>query len=297
MSVPASVSMASFAQEFITSGIFIGLVLVLRYVLISMTRRNAEILSKEQRRWITRIKNGTFVVVFIGLSMVWAPQLQTFALSLTAFAVALVVATKEMILCLTGSLLRVSTQTYKVGDWVTIDGITGEVMDIDAFSTRVEEIDAKTYNFTGKKVSIPNSKLFTSQVENRNFIKNYMFHDLSLTVQYPGINPAALFETFQQIIKDHLDPHQEDAGKFTRRVARKAGVDFQYMEPSVGLRTSDVGHYVFTARIFIPTRDSDKIIPAITKEFLDFANNMRNIVNASPQQTGTRNTQATLETD
>jgi len=207
--------------------------------------------------------------------MIWAPQLHTFALSLAAFAVALVVATKEMILCLTGSLLRISTRTYKVGDWITLDGIMGEVMDIDAFSTRVEEIDTKTSQFTGKKIIIPNSKLFTSQVENRNFAKNYIFQDVSLSVQSGDLGPTDLLEQFQLIVNRHIDPLREDAAKFTRRVARKAGIDFRDSGPTFGLRTTDLGHYVFTAKIFIPTSESDTITLSIAREFLDMAHNMR----------------------
>ncbi|MBI2234496.1 MAG: mechanosensitive ion channel [Micavibrio aeruginosavorus] len=267
--------MSGFIQEIVTSGVFLGLIVVLRLLLIRMIRRKAEILSKEQRRWVTRVKNGTLAVTCIGLVMIWAPQLQTFALSLTAFAVALVVATKEMILCLTGSLLRVSTQSYKVGDWIIIDGVMGEVMDIDAFSTRLEEIDQKTCQFTGKSVSIPNSRLFTSQVENRNFSKTYNFQDISITVAYQDMNPVALQEAFQETVMRHINGFQAEGRRFTQRIARKKGIDLTDFTPVFGMRTSDLGHYAFTARVFLPTQESDSILLRITKEFLDLAHNMR----------------------
>lgn len=261
--------------ELITSFLFFGLVVLLRYLLVRMVRRDQEILTKEQRRWIMQIKSGTFILLAAGLVMIWAPQLHTFALSLAAFAVALVVATKEMILCLMGSLLRVSARTYKVGDWITLDGIMGEVMDIDAFSTRVEEIDPKSSQFTGKKVIIPNSKLFTSQVENKNFAKNYTFQDISLAVQSTDLGPSELFEHFQSVVNRHMEPLLDEAEKFTLRVARKAGIDFKNSGPSFGLRTTDLGHYIFMAKIFIPTRESEKIILSITKDFLDITYRLR----------------------
>src|SRR5690606_25179459 len=99
------------------------------------------------------------------------------ALSITAFVVALVVATKEMILCLTGAIMRATTQPFKAGEWITIDGVTGEVIDLDAFAFRLQEVDmsGKTYQFTGRTITIPNSKLFTHNVENANFFKAYIF--------------------------------------------------------------------------------------------------------------------------
>lgn len=266
----AGISMSTFTQELLTSVVFIAILIGLRTLLIRMVRRNSEILSKEQRRWINRIKNSVIIIIFVCLALVWAPQLQTFALSLTAFAVALVVATKEMILCLTGSLFRISTQPYKVGDWISIDGITGEVMEINAFNTRLEELDvsSKSYQFTGKSVMMPNSKLFTSTVENQNFIKSFIFHDLSAAVQFTGMNPTELAGILKEVTESHVAPFRDDAMKFARRVSRKAGIDLPEAKPSFGFRTTDLGHFIFSARIFVPTKKADDIGVAIIQEFL-----------------------------
>lgn len=263
-------SLSSLPRELLTSVVFIAFLLTLRTLLIRMVRRKSEILSKEQRRWVNRIKNGIMVTMLVCLTMIWAPQLQTFALSLTAFAVALVIATKEMILCLTGSLFRVSTQPYKVGDWISIDGITGEVMDINAFTTRLEEIDVagKSYEFTGKAVFLPNSKLFTAVVENQSFIKSFVFQDFSVAVQFNDQNPVELAETLKAITEKHTAASKEDASKFARRVSRKAGIDIPSAEPTFGFRTTELGHYVFTGRIFVPTRSADEIATLISQEFL-----------------------------
>jgi len=263
-------SLSSLPHELLTSVIFIAFLLALRTLLIRMVRRKADIMTKEQRRWINRIKNSIIVVMLICLTMIWAPQLQTFALSLTAFTVALVIATKEMILCLTGSLFRVSTQPYKIGDWVSIDGITGEVMDINAFTTRLEEIDVvgKSYSFTGKSIFLPNSKLFTAIVENQSFIKSFVFQDFSVAVQSNGLNPVALAAILKEVTGKHTAASKEDASKFARRVSRKAGIDIPGAEPSFGFRTTELGHYVFTGRIFVPTRVAAEIATLISQEFL-----------------------------
>jgi small-conductance mechanosensitive channel len=207
--------------------------------------------------------------------------LQTFALSLTAFAVAFVVATKEMILCLTGSLFRISTQPYKVGDWITIDGTTGEVMEINAFNTRLEELDvsSKSYQFTGKSVMMPNSKLFTSTVENQNFIKSFIFHDFWVAVQFNGMNPVELSEILQDVTNAHVAPFRDDAVKFARRVSRKAGIDLPEAKPSFGFRTTELGHYIFSGRVFVPTKKADDVGVAIVQEFLGRVHELRMAAN------------------
>lgn len=258
------------AYELVTSAIFIAGVFVARTLLIRVIRRQSEILSKEQRRWINRIRNGAWVLVLIGLMMIWSTQIHTFALSITAFAVALVVATKEMILCLMGSLFRVSTQPYKVGDWVIIDNVRGEVMDIDAFTTKVQEIEAGQtgYQFTGKVIAIPNGKLFTATVENANFSKNYMFQDLSVTVPANTDDPAILLPLFRDVIEKHTAPGREDAQKYIRRVERKSGVDLPDADPQVSLKTSDLGHVAYKAKIFTQTKTASDVAALITADFL-----------------------------
>lgn len=260
----------AWAYELVTSAIFIAVVFVARTLLIRVIRRQSEILSKEQRRWINRIRNGAWVLVLIGLMMIWSTQIHTFALSITAFAVALVVATKEMILCLMGSLFRVSTQPYKVGDWVIIDNVRGEVMDIDAFTTKVQEIEAGQtgYQFTGKVIAIPNGKLFTATVENANFSKNYMFQDLSVTVPANTDDPAILLPLFREVIEKHTAPGREDAQKYIRRVERKSGVDLPDADPQISLKTSDLGHVAYKAKIFTQTKTASDVAALITADFL-----------------------------
>lgn len=106
------------------------------------------------RRWTANLRNLLLVVALIGLAMIWAPQLRTFALSLTAFAVAMVVAMKELILCLSGSALRTFSRIYSVGDYVEIGGKRGEVLDHSLLVTRMKEFEATEGLFqeTGREI-------------------------------------------------------------------------------------------------------------------------------------------------
>jgi small-conductance mechanosensitive channel len=263
-------------QGLFTSAVFVAAILVLRYFIIRMIRRDNTVLSKDQRRWINRTKNGSIILAFVGLTMIWAPQLQTFALSLTAFVVAMVIATREMILCFVGSLFRVSTQPYKVGDWITIDGVSGEVMEINPFTTRMEEVDVlKSYAYTGRVVSIPNSKLFTAQVNILNVMKRYVAIDISSNVQFTDLDPAPLFDLYKKTVTRHVDGFYEDAKKFMARVSGKAGITMPDPAPSFGFRTTDLGHYVFSARIVVPTDRNGDVSTAIAMDFLSAVHKLR----------------------
>lgn len=261
----------------LTSLVYVTAIGITRGFLIRRVRKDDEILAKEQRSWIIRIKNTAAILIVIGLILIWAPQLHTFALSITAFAVALVIATKEMILCLTGAIMRATSQQFRVGEWVTIDNVTGEVIDLDAFSFRLQEVDmeGKTYQFTGQTITVPNSKLFTSNVVNANFFKAYIFEDVRAVVQYPDIDPAMAMDALKSIAEKHFEPLKKDATSFNRKIRKKAGVDIGSAEPLYDLTTSELGHYHFHVRLFVPTSQAAQIGSDISREFLARIHKMR----------------------
>lgn len=88
--------------------IFTALIFVImwliRRTILSMIRGDHAFLSEDQRSWMSRTKNGTFAVTLLILFILWQSEINEFALSVTAIAVAIVVASKEIILCFTGSI-------------------------------------------------------------------------------------------------------------------------------------------------------------------------------------------------
>ncbi|GAM71709.1 small-conductance mechanosensitive channel [Vibrio sp. JCM 19236] len=86
---------------------------LLRRLLLSMIRGEDAFISEKQRNWMSRTKNGTFVFTLIILFILWQSEINQFALSVTAIAVAIVVASKEIILCFTGSIQRASSRSFR----------------------------------------------------------------------------------------------------------------------------------------------------------------------------------------
>lgn len=78
------------------------------------------------------------------------PEIETFALSITAIAVALVIATKELILCVSGALYRASSKAFQIGDWIEIGPHFGEVVDHGIGSTTLQVVSRHDCAFTGR---------------------------------------------------------------------------------------------------------------------------------------------------
>jgi hypothetical protein len=66
------------------------------------------------------VRNLSIAIVLFGLLSIWAEELRTLAVSLIAFAVAAVIATKELILCASGPLVRAAGDADGIGDRIEI---------------------------------------------------------------------------------------------------------------------------------------------------------------------------------
>ena len=257
---------------FITTAIIVVAIIGLRLFLTRLVKGKENILSNEQRRWINRINNGTNVILLIALLFVWSPQLHTFAISLTAFAVAVVLTTKELLMCITGGFLRASNKSFDIGDWISIDGMTGEVMQINVMSIAIEEVDTarRTYQYTGKTIFIPNSKFLSFSVENANFLRYFVYYDIDVTVTNSDLDPVKSSKELEKIVNKYFEPIKDEAELFNRRVEQKTNIDFTDPDPQYYLKTTDSGHSIYTVRMFIPTIKVMEISTNITKEFLSY---------------------------
>lgn len=261
-----------FVRGAITSVLIVIGILILRLFIIRFIKNKKEILNKDQRRWINRVNNGASTALIVGLILIWAPQLQTFALSLTAVAVAVVLTTKELLMCLTGGFLIVSNKNFDVGDWITIDDVTGEVMKMTAMTTSLEKIDVtgKSYQFTGEIVHIPNSRFLSLNVENTKSRKDYIYHEFSIVTQYTDFDTKLAMNKLKEMTQGYFAPFEDKAVQFNKRLEKKAGVDFPDPHPQYFIKTTELGHNAFTVKFFVPTDKALYLSSQITEDFLSY---------------------------
>lgn len=139
--------------------------LLLRWSLLKGVAR-LPIKSQElRRRWILTVRNLTLLLVAIVLILIWAEQLRTLALSLVAVIVAVVLSTKELISCLTGSFLKASGGSFSLGDRIEVNHMRGDVIDQTLMSTTLMEVGPgdTTHQHTGRVLVIPTACSWASR--------------------------------------------------------------------------------------------------------------------------------------
>lgn len=258
------------SEEIIKSALMIVAIIAGRSVLLSAHFRSHPDLSIEnKRRSLVVSRNITMLLLLFGLAMIWAAQIQTLALSMFAVAAAIVVATKELIMCLSGSILRSVTKQYSIGDYIEINGLRGRVVDINMLNTLMMQIGPNPLvgQLSGKTLSFPNSLLLSHPVRRDNILGDYVIHTVEI--------PVPIHLDSDEIIgrlKDVLEPLCEPYVPAIKQHLENVQTQKLFITPAAQPRVSRVPHddkvYNIIVRFASPVAKRLEIQQAILDEFL-----------------------------
>ncbi|QUJ67913.1 mechanosensitive ion channel family protein [Photobacterium sp. GJ3] len=256
-------------HKLLLSACIVLIAILIRRLTITRIRGEANFLSEDQRKWISRTKNGAFTLVLLTLFLLWESEISKFALSLTAIAVALVVASKEIILCFTGSLQRASSRSFRIGDWIEVGPVCGEVIEHNLMATVIQEIALHQgqYHYTGKTITLPNSMFFTVAVKNLNFMKRYVYHGFTITVK-ETVNLYPMVPIMLQKIDAHIVEFFDVAQRYNHMIERHAGVDLPGADPHIYITTTPTGEQQVHFKLFCPTIQAAELEAIIREEFM-----------------------------
>ena len=153
-----------------------GAVVLLTIVLALSTRSAIQRmdLSPEQRRRTKNVVRYALVLfVLVGLSVVWAAELQSVAIVASGFAVAIVLFNKDIILSILGWWMKTAS-----GDW------RGDVIDYGVLSTTLMEVDTEAPHGmrTGNIVTFPNALMLTEPVINETRVLDFEWREVNFTI-------------------------------------------------------------------------------------------------------------------
>jgi small-conductance mechanosensitive channel len=255
--------------DIVKSLILLAMVLIGRLVLMRAVTHSTSLTVETKRRWVLMIRNVIGVVFVMGLVFIWAHELATFAVSLVAIAVALVLATKELILCLSGTVLRAGSNAYTMGDRIEISGTRGNVIDQNLLATTLLEIGPghNSSQYTGRAVVFPNSLLLSHPLINETYMKEYVVQVLTI--------PLAMEDDWQaaeslllEIAMSECGPFMEEARIHMKQLEGKAWLDAPSVEPRVSIHLPEPGRIDLLLRVPSPAHRTSRLEQAILRRFL-----------------------------
>ena len=260
---------SSVALDSVKSLILLLTLVIIRMLIKRWIASNPTLSMESKRRWVVTTRNSVAFVFLIGLVMIWAHELQAFAVSIVALAAAMVLATKELILCWSGAALRVGGKVYAVGDRIQIAGHRGVVLDHDMFATKLLEIGPgqSAHLYTGRVTVFPNSLLFTNPLVKENPEQEYGLY----TVVVPILNEDDWQRSERLLLeaaKVECAPFMGEAVRQMKLLEQANLLEAPSPEPRITIQLPESGKIHLVLRFPAPDRGRSRIEQTILRRYL-----------------------------
>lgn len=252
----------------ISSSILIALVLLLRALIARFIKQKVE--SYElRRRWLVQTRNGLLLLMALGLIFIWGQELRTLALSVVAIAVAFVVATKELILCVMGSILKTGAGSFTVGDRIQVKDFRGDVIDQNLLATTILEVGPGklTHQRTGRLIVLPNAMFVAEPVINESYTNDYILHVFIVPFKREDDWQSAQ-KAFLQAANRHCLPYMNEVRNYMKQISQHRGVEIPSVEPRVTLQVPEADEIHLVIRIPARAHQRVQVEQAILNEAL-----------------------------
>ncbi|MFC4158656.1 mechanosensitive ion channel family protein [Chitinimonas lacunae] len=232
-----------------TLGLLVGLFL-LRMALQRAITNNPNFSLEQRRRWSVTLRNGLLVAGLISMILIWATELHSLLVSLAAFAVAMVIATKELLLCFSGAVMRSGGRLYDIGDRIEVAGHRGTVIDLNMFSTLLVEDDSQCHQRTGRVVTIPNALLLNSAVVRESFLDRFVTHQFNVPIG-PTEDWRAAEHELLRLARAEAAPVLDEIRATAQRMIEQHALSVPVPEPAVTLLLKETDKLMLV--VHVPT--------------------------------------------
>jgi small-conductance mechanosensitive channel len=218
--------------------------------------------DRRQRQTLRIILNlGTQVIglLLVLLVIFGTPQQMPTILGLATAG--LTVVFQDFILAFCGWFVLMGRNGIRVGDWVEIDGVGGEAVEIGVFRTWLLETGNWTANGhpTGRRVSFLNGYAIHGKYFNFSTTGQWMWDEIKVSIP-PGTEAYPLIDKIRDAAVKATEADAKMAGEEWKRVTHEEGLPQFSATPSVDMRPAGGGvdivvRYVTRAGVRLETRN------------------------------------------
>lgn len=244
----------------------VGREFVARYI----RRADKNWTSQQRLRWIGLTRNIAFGALLLLIVWIWGEQIQGFAVSVFALAFAMVFSIKELIMGFNGSVMRVRGHLYEIGDRINIKDARGDVIDTTLLTTTLLEVGkgAANHQYSGRRITFPNSWLLSEQVVNESFLENYYMNNITVPLPIAADWKEAK-QILLQIAQEECAPYIEQARRRMQQIERNRSIELPSVEPRVTLQIPDKKTIHLHLRIPSPAHLKGRLEQVVLTRFLE----------------------------
>ena len=224
----------------------LALILAILLVVIVTDRAISRRFRLTDRRRIHQLRTVSrlavqVIGVLVVLLIVFGPPTQMTTL-IGLFTAGLTVALKDFIVGFFGWFVLLGRNGLHVGDWVEIEGVSGEVIEIGLLKTVLLEVGnwSVTGHPSGRRVSFVNSFAIEGHFFNFSTAGQWLWDELQVTLPAAG-DPYKTAERIAELVGRETEAEGRQAEQDWQRVTAQYGVREFSAKPAISLRPSSAG--------------------------------------------------------
>jgi len=171
-----------------------------------------------------------------------------FATALGLVGAGLAVGLQDFIVGFFGWFVLIGKDGVRSGDWVEINGIGGEVLELGLFHTVILETGSDAGRLTGRKVSFVNSYAVQGHYFNFSTSGNWLWDEVEIQIP-DNVEPYEISEAVLKIAEDETKANTRIAEEDWSRGAPPSSRQTFSAKPSFSLRPTGSGVSVFVRYI------------------------------------------------
>lgn len=182
---------------------------------------------------------GYIILIFLSLSY-FTGNIKDFTLAIGLFTAGIAFTLQELILSIAGSLYIFIVKVYKPGDRIEINGIKGDVIDVDSIYTTMMEIGqwVSSDNYSGRIVKLSNAFVFKGPIYNYSQDFPFIWDEFNLPIKYGSdieLAKSIVIKTASEILSEYTTNSKSQ----WKEVVNKYYIEDAMVDPTLAITLTD----------------------------------------------------------
>ncbi|EAR15061.1 hypothetical protein RB2501_12062 [Robiginitalea biformata HTCC2501] len=182
---------------------------------------------------------GYFLAILVSITY-FSGSIKDFGLAIGLLTAGITITLQELILSIAGSFYIFFVRVYKPGDRIEINGIKGDVIDIDSIYTTMMEIGQwiSSDNYSGRIVKLSNAFVFKGPVYNYSKDFPFVWDEFNLPIRY-GSDMELAKDIVISVAQKHLSEFVRASVSEWKHVVEKYYIENAQVEPTLAITMTD----------------------------------------------------------
>lgn len=183
---------------------------------------------------------GYFLIIVLVIASFTLDDLSDYTIIIGLFTAGLTFTLQELILSVAGSFYIFFVRVYKPGDRIEINGIKGDVIDIDSIYTTIMEMGewVSSDNYSGRIIKISNAFVFKGPIKNYSMDFPFVWDELNVLITYDSDAEVAK-KIVLDIAKEQLSEYAEHSITRWEEMVERYYIENATIEPTIAVRLTD----------------------------------------------------------